>query len=718
MANEFIIKNGFHSKGDSQVTGSLYLGDTVAGSGLFIATHNGYEVKYQGTSETNILSDTAIHSLVANSTGHYFGVGGTSNPEFLIGQKSSMLSSTNILFDVYDSTFIVGRGTAGTGISQITGSLGVSGDITASKFLGDNFVKSGGTSTEFLKADGSVDSSTYLTSVGTINLTSGVTGTLPVANGGTGATTFTAGRVLIGNGTSAFTTDSGFTYSSNKLGIDGTLTSNGVDIISNAATSGNLIIGDTAGDDSIAQMDLKVYGDSKITITDDNVTVKAPKLTGLSAQSSEATSLMVNSTGVVGTRELGSNAFNSTTIGTTTNALTVSTGLNLNSGTTFNGSGAKTISVDVSDFMTNGSSNRIVTATGTDAMNAEANLTFNGSSLGVGAATAPSYELDVFGSIAVQGVAFAAWNSDIIKLGDFDGGGSKLALYDDNSAELVRLDDGKVGIGTTNPSEKLEVVGTIGASGNITGNSFVKSGGTSTEFLKADGSVDSSTYLTSAFPFTGSANISGSSEIIGSGSGIFSVEGSVGSLFSVNDGLDDVIFAANNVSGTPVISANADNTVKLGKLGGFGIVISGSTPAPNDSQAKIIITGSIHTSGSLGVGMAASSTIGRIDAKNDVVAFSTSDERLKDNITPIEDALDKVLQVQGIEFDWIEKEGVHGNEGHDVGVIAQEIEKVLPEVVTTRDNGYKAVKYEKIIPLLVEAIKELQAEVQELKKYK
>ena len=223
--------------------------------------------------------------------------------------------------------------------------------------------------------------------------------------------------------------------------------------------------------------------------------------------------------------------------------------------------------------------------------------------------------------------------------------------------------------------------------------------------------------LSARFTATGSF-VSKSLAVEGSGSGIFSVEGSIGSLFSVDDGLDDVIFAANNVSGTPVISANADNTVQLGKLGGFGIVISGSTPAPNDSQAKIIITGSIHTSGSLGVGMAANSTIGRIDAKNDVVAFSTSDKRLKDNITPIEDALTKVSQVQGIEFDWIPKEGVHGNEGRDVGVIAQEIEKVLPEVVTTRDNGYKAVKYEKIIPLLVEAIKELQEEIKELKKDK
>ena len=53
-----------------------------------------------------------------------------------------------------------------------------------------------------------------------------------------------------------------------------------------------------------------------------------------------------------------------------------------------------------------------------------------------------------------------------------------------------------------------------------------------------------------------------------------------------------------------------------------------------------------------------------------------------------------------------------------MGVIAQEVEKVIPEIVQTRDNGYKAVKYEKIVPLLIEAIKELQAEVQELKNSK
>jgi hypothetical protein len=73
-------------------------------------------------------------------------------------------------------------------------------------------------------------------------------------------------------------------------------------------------------------------------------------------------------------------------------------------------------------------------------------------------------------------------------------------------------------------------------------------------------------------------------------------------------------------------------------------------------------------------------------------------------------------QIGGYEFDWIPTPGIHVNEGHDVGVIAQQIEKILPEVVTTRDNGYKAVKYEKIVALLIEGIKDLHLMVLDLHK--
>ena len=124
--------------------------------------------------------------------------------------------------------------------------------------------------------------------------------------------------------------------------------------------------------------------------------------------------------------------------------------------------------------------------------------------------------------------------------------------------------------------------------------------------------------------------------------------------------------------------------------------------------------------------MAASATAGRIDASGDVVAYSSSDRNFKENITPIANAIDKIRKISGNTYDWkVELKDVHGYEGNDVGVIAQEIEEVLPQIVTTRDNGYKAVKYEKLVALLIEGIKEqqlqiekLQLEVADLKKQK
>lgn len=97
----------------------------------------------------------------------------------------------------------------------------------------------------------------------------------------------------------------------------------------------------------------------------------------------------------------------------------------------------------------------------------------------------------------------------------------------------------------------------------------------------------------------------------------------------------------------------------------------------------------------------------------DVIAYHSSDERFKDNIVQISNPIDKVKAIRGVEFDWNNKQKTYT--GHDVGVIAQDIEKVLPELVTERDNGFKAVRYEKIVALLIEAIKDQQSQIDELK---
>ena len=131
--------------------------------------------------------------------------------------------------------------------------------------------------------------------------------------------------------------------------------------------------------------------------------------------------------------------------------------------------------------------------------------------------------------------------------------------------------------------------------------------------------------------------------------------------------------------------------------------------------AVTLNAGTTAVTGALIVGGATTSTtVGLIRASNDVIAYASSDERLKENLLTISGSLDILKQINGYYFDWITMEGVHENEGHDIGVIAQEIEKVLPEVVTTRENGYMAVKYEKLVALLIQTNKELLARVEAL----
>jgi len=129
-------------------------------------------------------------------------------------------------------------------------------------------------------------------------------------------------------------------------------------------------------------------------------------------------------------------------------------------------------------------------------------------------------------------------------------------------------------------------------------------------------------------------------------------------------------------------------------------------------------TGAMRINNSLGVGTVGSSVQGEIRATNNITAYYSSDRRLKENIEKLSNALEKLNKINGVSFDWndefISKRG--GEDGyfvrkHDVGVIAQEVEEVLPEIVATREDGYKAVNYEKLVPLLIEAIKELSAKV-------
>jgi hypothetical protein len=153
----------------------------------------------------------------------------------------------------------------------------------------------------------------------------------------------------------------------------------------------------------------------------------------------------------------------------------------------------------------------------------------------------------------------------------------------------------------------------------------------------------------------------------------------------------------------------ADNAVTAAKIA-TGAVGSDEIAANAVTAAKIA-DGNI-TPAKLSAGAPSWTTGGILSVPNDIIAFTSSDHRLKDNITPIPNALDKVLSISGNTFDW---NGKSEKEGNDVGVVAQEILEVLPEAVTTRDTGYLAVRYEKLVPLLIEAIKEQNQNIEKLK---
>jgi hypothetical protein len=206
---------------------------------------------------------------------------------------------------------------------------------------------------------------------------------------------------------------------------------------------------------------------------------------------------------------------------------------------------------------------------------------------------------------------------------------------------------------------------------------------------------------------TGSANLTANNVILGNGAS---------SVQFVAPGTNGNVLTSNGTTWVSTAPAGGGVTSITGTAN--QVIASASTGAVTLSTPQSIGTASSVQFGSFGVGTAASGTTGEIRATNNVTAFFSSDERLKDNVQVITNALAKVLQIRGVEFDWnnlTEPEDGYFVRKHDVGVIAQEVEKVLPEVVATREDGIKAVKYDRLIPLLIEAIKELKAEVDALK---
>ena len=200
-----------------------------------------------------------------------------------------------------------------------------------------------------------------------------------------------------------------------------------------------------------------------------------------------------------------------------------------------------------------------------------------------------------------------------------------------------------------------------------------------------------------------------------------SISGGTGAVTITSTDTNTTYSAGSNMSlsGTTFSATNTTYSV-----GDGGLTQNNFTNALKSKLDGIAASATNTTQGyvsgdnvSLGTLSASTGTFsGAITSTGDITAFYSSDIALKENISPISQALQKVGLISGYEFDWKDhKDPQVIGEGHDVGILAQEVEKVLPEVVITRDNGKKAVNYQKIIPLLIESIKELKTELDELK---
>ena len=374
----------------------------------------------------------------------------------------------------------------------------------------------------------------------------------------------------------------------------------------------------------------------------------------------------------------------------------------------------------------------------------------NGGNVGIGT-TSPGYKLDVAGTIRTTGELYLDNGGDAIAFMGVSDANYRKALYASNDdhyvtnrhtggdlilmsnngsaggeTERLRFVAGSgtqnayfsnvnVGIGTNSPESKLNIVD----SGETIIRLYASTASTRSGIWFTNGSYSYGTNIGTDNKFHITGNINSEAELVtvdSSGNVLIGGTSASGHGFNL-EVLNDHAYVKGpdgwNGTGDKAIvalgSGVSNESFGCGYVYGTGLVLStyklsGGGDFGSSTQNSLVIADST----------------GQASFINDVIAYASSDKRLKENIKPLDNALDKIKKINGVEFDWIDGKdehgnSVHSNEGHDVGVIAQEIEEVLPEVVHTRDNGYKAVKYEKIVPLLIQAIKEQQQQIEELK---
>jgi hypothetical protein len=246
---------------------------------------------------------------------------------------------------------------------------------------------------------------------------------------------------------------------------------------------------------------------------------------------------------------------------------------------------------------------------------------------------------------------------------------------------------------------------TTGTAAGLSATLAVGSGGTGLTSGTSGGLL----YYSAAGTIASSGSYTAGTLLIGAGSG--SPPGSL----TLGTGVNGAITTAVGSAGGVVVNGGALGTPSSGTLTNctFPTLNQNTT----GSAATFTSTSQDSQFNSIGVGTTASTTAGEIRATNNVTAYY-SDDRLKTRLGNVESALDKVATLDAFYYEANEVAQSLGYEPiREVGISAQQVQAVMPEVVAPApiDENYLTVRYERLVPLLIAAIKELKAEVEELK---
>jgi hypothetical protein len=191
-----------------------------------------------------------------------------------------------------------------------------------------------------------------------------------------------------------------------------------------------------------------------------------------------------------------------------------------------------------------------------------------------------------------------------------------------------------------------------------------------------------------------------------------SIVGSIAATNGVVSGSSQITFSGISslptlVSGSSQITYASISSIPAGIISGSSQVTLSSTTGYGSVLNQAVLTTSSPTFAGLTIN-------GAITATGDITAFFTSDKRHKNNIQTIPNALEKITKLNGVTWEWNDDVNEVTKSTPKTGLIAQEVQEVLPEVVKEREDGFLALDYSKMMGLMVEAIKEQQKQIDSL----